>query len=51
MILGNYIGLTSSGTGGVGGQDYGIYLLNGANHNVIGGGSPGERNVISGNGD
>ena len=51
VILGNYIGLASSGTGGVGGQDYGIYLLSGANHNVIGGGSPGERNVISGNGD
>ena len=51
LIQGNYIGLTSSGMGGMGGQDYGIHLLNGTNHNIIGGGSPGEGNVISGNGD
>ena len=49
LIQGNFIGLTGSGLGGVGNQDVGIYLLDGANHNVIGGGTPGERNIISGN--
>ena len=49
LIQGNYIGLTSQGLGGIGNQLIGIYLLGGANHNVIGGGTTGERNIISAN--
>ena len=49
MILGNYIGLSSQGLGGIGNQLLGIYLSGGANHNVIGGGTTGEGNIISAN--
>ncbi len=49
VILGNYIGLSSQGFGGIGNQLLGIYLSGGANHNVIGGPTTGERNIISDN--
>ncbi len=49
VILGNYIGLSSQGFGGIGNQLLGIYLLGGANHNVIGGGTTEEGNIISAN--
>jgi titin len=49
LIQGNYIGLSSQGFGGIGNQLLGIYLSGGANHNVIGGPTTGERNIISAN--
>ena len=49
VIQGNYIGLSSQGSGGIGHQLFGIFLQGGANHNVIGGSSPGEGNTVSGN--
>jgi hypothetical protein len=49
LIQGNYIGLSSQGFGGIGNQLIGIYLVGGANHNVIGGPTTGECNIISAN--
>ena len=49
VIQGNYIGLSSQGSGGIGNQLIGIYLLEGANHNTIGGGTMGEGNIVSAN--
>ena len=46
-IVGNWIGLTSSGTGSAG-SDTGVNLWN-ANNNIIGGSTAADRNVISGN--
>ena len=48
-VLGNYIGLNSTGTAAVGNGRYGIFL-NSSGGNFIGGLTPGERNIISGNG-
>lgn len=47
IISGNYIGPDASGTAALGATGDGIYLA--GNQNVIGGDTPGERNVISGN--
>src|SRR5262249_1498281 len=49
VIAGNYIGTDSTGTLPQGNFGEGIYILNAPN-NVIGGTSPRDRNVISGNG-
>jgi len=49
QIVGNYIGTDSTGTQARGNRD-GIYIL-GTPENVIGGTTPAERNVISGNND
>ena len=47
-IKGNYIGVDVSGTQIL--SNYaGIYLKSNANSNIIGGATPGERNIISGN--
>lgn len=46
-VAGNWIGLNSGGTAAAGGV-YGISLWN-ANNNVIGGATPADRNVLSGN--
>ncbi len=48
-ITGNYIGTGPGGTGAMG-NSTGVSLGDDAQHNVIGGSGPGERNVISGNG-
>jgi hypothetical protein len=47
VIIGNYIGLESDGSGGSGNGDVGIAILPGATANTIGGLSAAERNVIS----
>lgn len=50
IIIGNYVGLNSTGMIGVGNGGIGIYLVN-APSNQIGGGHFEERNVVSGNDD
>jgi CSLREA domain-containing protein len=47
-IVGNYIGVSANGTADLGNSADGILLMNSAS-NTIGGGAPGEGNVISGN--
>jgi hypothetical protein len=49
VVSGNYIGTNASGTIALGNSWTGIQLANGAHLNTIGGKTPGERNVISGN--
>ena len=48
-VVGNFIGTDSSGTLVFRKQSYGIYMHDKVCHNVIGGTSPEERNVICGN--
>ena len=48
-VVGNYIGLNSYGTAALGSQDVGVDIVRGAHDNIIGGSTPGERNIISGN--
>jgi hypothetical protein len=48
-IRGNYIGTDASGTADRGNSEYGVYISVGAQNNTVGGDTPGERNVISGN--
>lgn len=48
-VAGNYIGTNVSGTAVVSNTDTGISISQGANNNTIGGDTPGERNLISGN--
>jgi hypothetical protein len=47
-VLGNYIGLNAAGTAGVLNTSDGVYVINGASGNTIGGAGAGARNVISG---
>lgn len=49
IIKGNYIGLGANGTTALGNSGAGVYLVDGASSNTIGGDSAEERNVISGN--
>jgi hypothetical protein len=49
-VSGNYIGTDINGTADLGNVQTGIQIGEGANANVIGGDTPGERNLISGNG-
>jgi hypothetical protein len=49
-LSGNYIGTDVSGTKPIGNAEIGVHLNNGASHNIVGGTSPGEDNLISGNG-
>ena len=49
IVRGNFIGLNATGTAGVSNTFDGIYVINGASGNTIGGNSAGSRNVISGN--
>jgi hypothetical protein len=49
-ILGNYIGTDKNGTTDIANSSYGVYISNGAQHNKIGNGTSGGKNVISGNG-
>lgn len=48
-VMGNYIGLDATGVYSVGNGDWGVRLDSGAQYNRIGGVTPGEGNVISGN--
>lgn len=50
-VSGNYVGTDISGTASVGNTWGGVTIFEGAQWNVIGGNTPGERNLISGNGD
>jgi photosystem II stability/assembly factor-like uncharacterized protein len=51
VVSGNYIGTDATGTAAIPNNDNGVFIKNGASYNLIGGDTPGERNVISGNGD
>jgi len=48
-VSGNYIGLSADGESTLGNTVDGVVILDGASNNIIGGTSPGEGNVISGN--
>ncbi|MFH1149073.1 MAG: NosD domain-containing protein, partial [Actinomycetota bacterium] len=48
-ILGNYIGTDVNGTADLGNTNDGVYLLGNPSANTVGGSTPGERNIISGN--
>jgi titin len=48
-IAGNYIGTDPTGKTDLGNTYYGIYLGLGAHHNIIGGQTAADRNIISGN--
>jgi hypothetical protein len=50
-VSGNYIGTDVSGTAVISNTGVGVRIHNGAHNNLIGGSTPGERNLISGNGD
>jgi astacin (peptidase family M12A) len=49
VVQGNYIGVNVSGKAALTRQQFGIYLLDGASGNTIGGTSAAARNLISGN--
>jgi hypothetical protein len=49
-IVGNLIGLAADGATPLGSSASGVDIRNGAQGNTVGGDTPGERNVISGNG-
>lgn len=51
VITGNFIGTDAGGMNARGNAGHGVYLSGSAIGNVIGGGAPGEGNLISGNGD
>ena len=48
-ISGNTIGTMASGLSALGNGDGGVFIVDGAHHNRVGGNTPAERNVISGN--
>ncbi|MFQ5575981.1 MAG: beta strand repeat-containing protein, partial [Anaerolineae bacterium] len=50
-VSGNYIGVNISGTTAISNAFNGVIILSGASNNLIGGSTPGEGNLISGNGD
>jgi hypothetical protein len=50
LIIGNHIGTDADGTAGLGNVLDGVFIGLGAQHNTVGGDTPAERNVISGNG-
>jgi CSLREA domain-containing protein len=49
-VSGNYIGTDVSGTAALGNKVAGVSISDGAQWNIVGGDTPGERNLISGNG-
>lgn len=51
VISGNYIGTNLSGTADMGNTFLGVGLAGGAQNNLVGGDTPGKRNIISGNGE
>ena len=50
IVIGNYIGTDASGTAAVGNATEGVCLGDGPEYNTVGGTTPAERNIISGNG-
>jgi hypothetical protein len=50
VVSGNFIGTDSAGTSAAGNEGDGIMVSGGAQRNRLGGTTPGERNLISGNG-
>ena len=48
-VSGNYIGTDASGSSDLGNRRIGVEIIDGAQGNVVGGDTPEERNVISGN--
>ena len=50
LVQGNFIGTNPAGTGAIGNSGYGVWLLNGASDNLIGGTGAGAGNVIAYNG-
>ncbi|MBV7332552.1 hypothetical protein KFU94_30855 [Chloroflexi bacterium TSY] len=50
QVLGNFIGVDVTGIQPLGNGGIGVVLSSGANKNVIGGGNPGARNIVSANG-
>ena len=50
-VQGNYIGTNANGTAAIPNAKDGVVIANGASDNLIGGEAPGERNLISGNGE
>jgi parallel beta-helix repeat protein len=50
-VIGNYIGTDISGTSPISNAGSGVLIAGGAQYNVIGGDTAGERNLISGNGN
>jgi CSLREA domain-containing protein len=50
IVSGNYIGTDISGTSPIGNAESGVTIDRWAQDNIIGGDTPGERNIISGNG-
>ena len=48
-VSGNYIGTDASGTSALGNAATGVSISGGAENNTVGGCTPGERNLISGN--
>jgi len=50
IIHGNYIGTNAAGTIALPNLSQGVMLWSGAHHNLVGGTTPAERNVLSGNG-
>jgi len=51
VVSGNYIGTDANGTDDMGNSDSGVAIWDEAQLNIIGGTTPGERNIISGNND
>ncbi len=51
IISGNYVGTDAAGTTDLGNGLVGVFIALGADQNTVGGTSPAERNVISGNGE
>ena len=49
VVQGNFIGVSASGTNALGNLNNGV-MINGGSGNLVGGGTVGARNVISGNG-
>ncbi len=49
-VIGNYIGTNAGGTAIIGNAGEGVQIRDGAQYNVVGGDTPEERNLISGNG-
>ena len=49
VVRGNFIGLNAAGTAAIANGSHGVLLFNQANNNTIGGTTPAQRNIISGN--
>ena len=48
-VIGNLVGTTADASSELGNGRYGVVIFNGPRHNQIGGDTPGQRNVVSGN--